>query len=107
MTGKTRVLLLGDVEKQTEQYLTSNFAKDLPATLISVPHHGSKTSSSEAFLAAVHPHYAVFSYGFLNRFHFPSPVVMRRYGQNQIVPLVTESGPVVVEISSLGVTIQK
>lgn len=106
MTGKTRVLLLGDIEKPTEQYLVNNFAKDLPATLISVPHHGSKTSSSEALLQAIHPEYAVFSYGFLNRFHFPSPMILRRYDQNKIAPLITESGPVVVEISSLGVTIQ-
>lgn len=98
-TGETSVLLVGDIEQQAEKFLAKTFANDLPSRLISVPHHGSKTSSSEEFLLAVHPDFAVFSYGFLNRFHFPSPYVMRRYGQLKIQPLVTESGPVFVVIS--------
>ena len=105
--GKTSVLLVGDIEKSAEQYLVNNFSAELAATVISVPHHGSKTSSTDEFLSTVHPDYAVFSYGFLNRFHFPHPVVMHRYGQKEIVPLVTESGPIFMEISPTGVTIKK
>ena len=105
-TGKTNALLVGDIERSSELYLVKNFPEDLPATLLSVPHHGSKTSSSEAFLSTVHPDYAVFSYGFLNRFHFPNPLVMHRYDQYEIVSLVTESGPIFLEIASSGVTIK-
>lgn len=106
-SGKTSALLVGDIEKPTERYLTHDFPEDLSATLISVPHHGSKTSSSEIFLSTVHPKIAIFSYGFLNRFHFPNSVVMKRYAEQNIDSLVTESGPVFVEISSAGVTIEK
>lgn len=104
--GKTSVLLVGDIEKSTERYLVHHYAEDLQATVMSVPHHGSKTSSSEAFLSAVHPDYAVFSYGFLNRFHFPNPLIIHRYHQAGIERWVTESGPVFVEISSSRVTIR-
>ncbi len=106
-TGKTSALLVGDIEKPAEQYLVNNFSEELSAQLLSVPHHGSKTSSSETFLSAVHPEYAVFSYGFLNRFHFPSPLVMHRYEEYAITPLITELGPIFLEMSPSGVTIKK
>jgi competence protein ComEC len=104
--GNSSVLLTGDIEAVTERYLVEYFPEQLSATVLSVPHHGSKTSSSEHFLSVVHPSYAVFSYGFLNRFHFPHPDVLYRYSEHDIETFVTESGPVVLEISSLGVTIQ-
>lgn len=103
---KTSALLVGDIEKSAEQYLVKNFPGELSASVMSVPHHGSKTSSSEEFLRAVHPDYAVFSYGFLNRFHFPNAEVMHRYDVAKIKSLKTESGPIFVEISPQGVTIQ-
>lgn len=103
--GTQSALLTGDIEKSAERYLTKVFPQDLHATIISVPHHGSKTSSSENFLVAIHPQYAIFSYGFLNKFHFPSPVVMQRYGEKSIIPLITESGPVVAELSLYGLDI--
>lgn len=105
-TGSASMLLTGDIERPAEKYLVEHFRPELRSAIISVPHHGSKTSSSEEFLSAVQPKYAVFSYGFLNRFHFPSSLVMQRYGEFKIAPLVTESGPVFVEISPRGVTIQ-
>jgi competence protein ComEC len=47
--------------------------------LLKVPHHGSDTSSSDAFIDAVHPAWAVISVGEQNRFHHPSPVVLERF----------------------------
>lgn len=105
--GKASALLVGDIEKISEKYLVENFSKTLSSTILSVPHHGSKSSSSDDFLTAVYPRYAVFSYGFLNRFHFPHPSVVHRYGQHEIETLATVGGPVFMEISSLGVTIKK
>ena len=49
------------------------------STVLKVPHHGSATSSTPAFIAAVLPETAVISDGYLNHFHFPSPVVLGRY----------------------------
>jgi competence protein ComEC len=42
-------------------------------------HHGSKSSSTEEFIEAVHPAVAVISDGYMNRFHFPSRIVLDRY----------------------------
>jgi competence protein ComEC len=46
-----------------------------------VPHHGSKTSSTPAFIEAVHPQVAIFTVGYLNRFGHPKRAVMERYGE--------------------------
>ena len=43
------------------------------------PHHGSKTSSSMAFVNAVHPGLTIFTAGYLNRFRHPRPEVITRY----------------------------
>jgi competence protein ComEC len=44
-----------------------------------VPHHGSRTSSTEAFIAAVAPRIAVYTPGYRNRFGHPRPEVVARY----------------------------
>jgi competence protein ComEC len=44
-----------------------------------VPHHGSKTSSTPAFVTAVHPRYAVFTVGYRNRFGHPKAEIVERY----------------------------
>lgn len=51
----------------------------LQADLLLVPHHGSKTSSSQAFLAAVQPRTALVQAGYRNRFGHPAPEVLQRY----------------------------
>jgi len=44
-----------------------------------VPHHGSKSSSSEEFVAATHPTFAIFSVGYLNHFGHPKAEIVDRY----------------------------
>jgi beta-lactamase superfamily II metal-dependent hydrolase len=51
----------------------------LRAEVLLVPHHGSKTSSSDAFLDAVQPSLALVQAGYRNRFGHPAPVVLERY----------------------------
>lgn len=74
-----RLLLTGDIEAATENALIAQYGRDLSAQILSVPHHGSKTSSTIDFLQNVHPCYALFSLGYFNRFHFPAPSVVQRY----------------------------
>ncbi|MSQ69078.1 MAG: DNA internalization-related competence protein ComEC/Rec2 [Gammaproteobacteria bacterium] len=76
--GERRVLLTGDIEAPAERLLLQG-PYALTAAVVIVPHHGSKTSSSPAFVAAVRPDFAVFSVGHLNRFGMPSAQVMARY----------------------------
>ncbi len=71
-------LLTGDIGKRQEGQLVRQGAR-LESLVLVVPHHGSRTSSSPAFVHAVHPRYALFSTGYLNRFGFPHPEVVERY----------------------------
>lgn len=74
-----KVLLTGDIEKVAERVLMKLYGSKLHSTVLIVPHHGSNTSSSRKFLQTVAPSYAILSYGFDNRYHFPHTPTMKRY----------------------------
>ncbi len=78
-TGQHSVLLTADIEQLSEQRLLKLHKGELPATLLVVPHHGSMSSSSQAFVDAVHPRYAIFTSGYRNRFGHPKAEIMERY----------------------------
>lgn len=80
--GRQSILLVGDIEKMSERYLVENTKNLLPATMLVAPHHGSKTSSTSEFIAAVHPQYVLFPVGYRNKFHFPHMEVVTRYQQS-------------------------
>lgn len=83
------ILLSGDIEKQAEQQILENMSADsaleskqlvsIKADVLVAPHHGSKTSSSADFVAAVAPKLTIFTNGYLNRFRHPHPSVVSRY----------------------------
>lgn len=77
--GKKSVLLAADIEKDSERQLLQLHPDKLPATLLVVPHHGSTTSSTQEFVRAVHPQYAVFTVGYRNRFGHPKKEIIERY----------------------------
>ena len=54
-TSAGSVLLTGDIEAKAEKSLVNNAIEQLPATILVAPHHGSKTSSTQPFIEAVHP----------------------------------------------------
>jgi len=74
-----RVLLTGDIEAESERVLLQEVHDRLPVDVLVVPHHGSLTSSSQAFVEAVSPDYALFPTGYRNRFRFPRKPVVDRY----------------------------
>ena len=76
-------LLAGDIELAQEARLVAAKAP-LKADLLLVPHHGSKTSSSAAFLDAVQPGIALVQAGFRNRFGHPAASVLARYEERRI-----------------------
>ena len=71
-------VLAGDIEQPQEQALLARGAP-LAATLLLVPHHGSKTSSGSAFIDAVGPRWALVQAGYRNRYGHPAPEVVQRY----------------------------
>jgi competence protein ComEC len=77
--GGRAFLLSGDAEKQAErQILAENPVQNLHADVLKVGHHGSKNSTTEEFLAAVHPRLAVISSGENNSYGHPSPELLDR-----------------------------
>jgi competence protein ComEC len=85
-----QMLLTGDVERTGERYLVKHYAEALKSSILLVPHHGSKTSSSELFLKQVAPIAAIASYGFDNRYHFPHEKAMKSYDVQDIPVYSTE-----------------
>lgn len=82
--ARAHALLAGDLEAPQELRLAGADPAALAADLLLVPHHGSRTSSSAAFLDAVRPRAAVMQAGYRNRFGHPAADVMRRYRERGI-----------------------
>ena len=78
--GQQTMLLTGDIENPVERTLTSD-GGPISADFLKVPHHGSKTSSTQDFLDAVHPRLAVISVGQDNTFGQPNAEVLDRIEQ--------------------------
>ncbi|MBS1207988.1 MAG: internalization-like competence protein ComEC/Rec2 [Proteobacteria bacterium] len=73
------VLLTGDVEVAAENAMLASLPDQLKADVIVAPHHGSRSSSQEAFVSAVGAQHVVFTAGYRNRYHHPAPEVLTRY----------------------------
>jgi len=76
--GPHRLLLTGDLPAREEAEMAAR-ESNLGADWIAVPHHGSRTSSSEALLDAVRPAWASVQAGYRNRFGHPDAQVLGRY----------------------------
>ena len=72
-------LVSGDIEARSERALLARRPADLRADVLVVPHHGSRTSSTHAFVRTVAPAYAVVGCGYRNRFGHPRPDIVARY----------------------------
>lgn len=106
-TGKNNILLTADIEKASEARLLKLHPDKLPATLLVVPHHGSKTSSTPGFVDAVHPRYAVITSGYLNRFGHPKAEVVDRYrAVNSEILRSDQDGAIVVDMDAENLTVE-
>jgi competence protein ComEC len=104
--GKSTFLFTGDIEAPGEDALIAS-GDDLHAAVLKVPHHGSATSSTEGFIAAVHPIAAVISDGYRNRFHFPAAAVVDRYEAAHATVLRTDrDGAITVDATASSMTVQ-
>ena len=87
--GRRSILLTGDAEKPVEADMLES-AQVKPVTLLKVGHHGSRTSSSEAFLDQLQPRFAFISDGYMNQFHHPHPDVLERLVQHHTLVFRTD-----------------
>lgn len=83
-----KILLTGDIEKETEQILLEQNSV-IPVDVLLAPHHGSHTSSTLAFVAQTHPHYVIYSAGYHNQHGHPHQDVQDRYTEIGSLPLNT------------------
>lgn len=99
--GAQALLLPADIGTPQEARLLAADAEALRADVLLVPHHGSGTSSSEAFLRAVQPQLALFQLGYRNRYGHPKPEVFERYGELGIRRLRSdEAGAITLQFDS-------
>ncbi len=87
--GEVDILFTGDIEAKAETRIITS-GQDLRAEVLKVPHHGSRTSSTAPFIAAVQPKFALFSLGIRNRHGFPDAGVVARYQKRGCVILRTD-----------------
>ncbi len=102
--GGRRFLLTGDVEEEIDPLL---LARGLPRLdVLKVAHHGSRTSSTEAFLDAVRPSVAVVSAGTGNPYGHPTPATIERLRDRGTRVLRTDlDGTVEIALAAEGVTV--
>lgn len=104
-TAGARVLLAGDVEARSEAWLLATDRDALRADAIVVPHHGSRTSSTRAFVAAVDPVLAVIASGYRNRFGHPRSEVVARYvGRGAAIARTDRDGAVAFDAGADGLS---
>lgn len=94
--GAVRMLLMGDAEREEEEWLLTHWSDWLHADVLKVGHHGSATSSTEPFLDVVRPRIALVSVGAGNTYGHPSPNVMRA---------LTERGAEIVRTDRVGTAV--
>jgi competence protein ComEC len=87
--GRHSFLLSGDIERQVEAELVAEGLLH-KTDVLKVPHHGSKTSSTAAFLDLLQPAFAVMSAGFENSYGHPHAEVLERYAERQACVLRTD-----------------
>ena len=79
--GTKSFLFPGDIKARAEYELVSIAGDRLKSTVLLAPHHGSKTSSTKAFLEKVDPRIVIISSGWKSRFGFPHPSVVEKYNE--------------------------
>lgn len=95
--GNTSVMLTGDAAFDTESHLVQiSTSTDLASTILKVGHHGSKTSTSDAFIAAVHPQLALISVGAHNTYGHPTLETLGRLASASVPVMRTDQHGIIV-----------
>jgi competence protein ComEC len=81
--AEASVLLTSDIEARDERALLERAPQLLRSRVLVVPHHGSRTSSTADFVAAVGAEEVIFPVGYRNRYRHPHPDVLERHGRSR------------------------
>lgn len=101
--GDFSCLFTGDITQVVERQLLEQ-NKAAPVQVVKVPHHGSETSSSEAFVQALQPQYAVIGAGERNIYGLPAEEIVQRYKKEGAVVLCTaERGDILMRVNKNGI----
>lgn len=103
--GQNTFLFTGDLEEEGEALLVSHYGTQLDSDILKLGHHGSKTSSTPDFLAAVTPKLALISSGLHNRYGHPHPSVIERVRADHIPIFNTAQNGAIILLSD-GKTLQ-
>jgi competence protein ComEC len=105
--GDVRYLTTGDAESDVERRLVADWRDELDVEIYQAGHHGSSTSSSEAFLDAATPEIAILSSGFDSQYGHPSDETLRRFADHGITSYWTGvHGDVVVTTDGTNVSVE-
>ena len=95
--GKTSVMLTGDAAFDTESHLLQvSTSTDLASSILKVGHHGSRTSTSDAFIAAVHPQVALISVGARNAYGHPTEETLGRLSAAGVPVIRTDQHGIII-----------
>ena len=103
------ILFTGDIEEIAEKTILEKYknTNELKSTILKVPHHGSKTSSTEDFLNKIKPQIALIGVGRNNKFGHPSEVTIQKLEQINTKILRTDSmGEIVIKTNGKNIEIQ-
>ena len=99
--GQIKILMPGDIEKAVEALLIEKNVLPNDVDILIAPHHGSKTSSSTAFVNATSPRYVVFSAAYRGAYGHPHQEIVERYQREGAVAFNTGvDGAIVFELSA-------
>jgi competence protein ComEC len=94
-SGTGQLLLTGDIEAAAEASLIAHYSKRLTSQVVTVPHHGSASSSGKDFIKMTQAQYGLISAGYKNRYNFPREDVRLRWQNAKTTLLNTaESGAI-------------
>jgi competence protein ComEC len=105
--GETEILLTADIEREAEAMLIAS-GRPLSADVVKVPHHGSRSSSTEEFVKAVSPGFAIISVGRRSMFGHPHPEVVERWKASGANVMTTgERGMISVSTNGKDISIKQ
>lgn len=100
-TNGRKIVMTGDIGRETEELLAIKYGNIIDADILKVPHHGSKSSSSDYFLSIVSPELAVISCGENNTYGHPHKEAFERlslYADN--VEITYKTGAITVYLDN-------